>query len=403
MDKRDVRDIDVIAAGHVCLDIIPGFASDRPYRIEEVFSPGKIVDVRAAAISTGGPVSNTGIALAKLGMKVSFMARIGCDEFGDLTLERLKQWAGVEGLSRSEKEHSSYTVAIAPPGIDRIFFHSPGTNHTFSAGDVDYNLCARARLFHLGYPPLMRTLYQNDGEQLIEIFRRVKERGTTTSLDMALPDPRSEAGRINWRKLLQRCLPYVDVFHPSAEEALFMAQPEKYNRLRSQAAGRDLLDMLWGRDYTELSRLLLSWGPAIITLKSGHRGFYLRTGETKRLEALGGACPAPLNTWAARELWSPAYHLDSIASATGSGDSSLAGFTAALLKGETPERSIAAANALGYQNLHALDAVSGIQDWDATVQIMADRSLPRYEMPEEAGWRFDSTATLLYGPEDRNA
>ena len=56
------RDIDAIAAGHVCLDIIPGFASERPYRIEEVFSPGKIVDVQAAAISTGGPVSNTGIA-----------------------------------------------------------------------------------------------------------------------------------------------------------------------------------------------------------------------------------------------------------------------------------------------------------------------------------------------------
>jgi len=397
MDKRD---IDVIAAGHVCLDLIPGFASERPYRIEEVFSPGKLVEVEAAAISTGGPVSNTGIGLAKLGMRVSFMAKIGRDEFGQLTVERLKQWAGVEGLSRSEAGHSSYTVAIAPPGIDRIFFHSPGTNHTFSADDVDYALCARARLFHLGYPPLMRSLYVNDGEQLMEIFRRVKEQGTTTSLDMALPDPRSEAGQINWAKVLQRALPYVDIFHPSAEEALFMAQPEKCNRLRSQAAGRDVLDMLWGRDYTDLSNLLLSWGPAMVTLKSGHRGFYLRTGKRERLESLGSALPARLEEWVERELWSPAYRLESIASATGSGDSSLAGFAAAFLQGESPEQCIAAANALGYQNLHALDAVSGIKDWPETLRIMADRSLPRYPMPKEEGWRADEEAMLLYGPED---
>lgn len=395
------RDIDAIAAGHVCLDIIPGFASERPYRIEEVFSPGKIVDVQAATVSTGGPVSNTGIALAKLGMKVSFMAKIGRDEFGQLTLERLKKWAGVEGLSRSEAEHSSYTVAIAPPGIDRIFFHSPGTNHTFSADDVDYDLCARARLFHLGYPPLMRSLYQNDGEQLMEIFRRVKERGTTTSLDMALPDPRSEAGRINWRTVLQRALPYVDIFHPSAEEAMFMAQPEKCNRLRSQAAGRDVLDMLWGRDYTELSNLLLSWGPAMVTLKSGHRGFYLRTGGEERMKSLGSALPEDWKAWVKRELWSPAYSLETFASATGSGDSSLAGFTAAFLQGEPAEQCIAAANALGYQNLHAPDAVSGIKSWPETLQIMADRSLPRYPMPTEEGWRADEEAKLLYGPEDK--
>lgn len=394
------REIDVIAAGHVCLDIIPGFALDRKYQIEDVFSPGKIVDVQPAALSTGGPVSNTGIGLAKLGMKVSFMAKIGADEFGRLTLERLKKWADVEGLSVSREEHSSYTVAIAPPGIDRIFFHCPGTNHTFSSSDVSYDLCARARLFHLGYPPLMRTLYRNDGEQLVEIFRKVKEQGATTSLDMALPDPRSEAGQIDWKVILQRLLPYVDIFHPSAEEALFMAQPEKCRKLRAEQAGRDILDLLQGSDYTEMSDLLLSWGSAMVTLKSGHRGFYLRTGGAKRLEEIGGAKPEDVSLWVNRELWSPAYHVDPIASATGSGDSSLAGFSAAFLRGESPERCVAAGNALGYQNLHALDAVSGIKDWKTTLKIMADQNLPRHEIRISAGWRFDSEMHLAYGIKD---
>jgi len=284
-----IRSIDVIVAGHVCLDIIPGFDPEHKYTVDEVFAPGKLVEVGGVAISTGGPVSNTGIGLAKLGMNVAFMAKVGNDEFGRLTQDLLKKWAEVKGISVSREESSSYTLAIAPTGIDRIFFHSPGTNHTFSADNVDYDRCGKARLFHLGYPPLMRTLYQNDGEQMVEIFRRVKEKGTTTSLDMALPDPRSESGKANWSRILERVLPYVDIFHPSAEEGLYMAQPEKWKSLRARAGATDILDLLKGQDLSELSERILSWGPAIVTHKSGHRGFYLRSADQARLSKIGRA------------------------------------------------------------------------------------------------------------------
>lgn len=398
--NADARDIDVVAAGHVCLDIIPRFAPGKKYRIADVFSPGTLVEVKEAALSTGGPVSNTGIGLTKLGMKVSFMAKTGADAFGQMTRELLAKWAPVEGLATSGEEYSSYTVAIAPPGIDRIFFHAPGTNNTFGLEDVNLDLCKRARLFHLGYPPLMRRLYENDGEQLIEIFRRVKELGTTTSLDMCLPDPRTEAGQIDWTRIFQKLVPLVDIFHPSAEEALFMVQPDKWKRLKDKAAGTDLLDLLTGADYTELSDIILGYGCAMMTLKSGHRGFYLRTSEKSRLEQMGCTPPANLDAWHSRELWAPAYHCEHIASATGSGDSSLAGFSTAYLHGETPERCVAAGNAVGYQNLQSLDAISGIQDWPDTLKIMADSIMSRNEIHCGPGWHYDEQAKLAYGPRD---
>ena len=398
----ETREIDVIVAGHVCLDIIPGFNPDHQYKVEEVFSPGKLVEVQKVAISTGGPVSNTGIGIAKMGMKVSFMAKIGGDDLGQLTLELLKKWAGVEGLSVSEKESSSYTVAIAPTGIDRIFFHDPGTNHTFCADDIDYGLCEKAKLFHLGYPPLMRTLYENDGKQLAEIFRRVKERGITTSLDMALPDPKSKAGQADWRKILENTLPYVDIFHPSAEEALFMADREKWQHLRTQAGTKDLLDLLTGKDYSDLSDLILEWGPAMVTHKSGHRGFYLRTASSEKISKIGSAKPDNIDAWSNREMWAPAYREDRIASATGSGDSSLAGFSTAFLKRESPERCVAAGNALGYQNIQALDAISGILDWEATLEIMDNATLPRHEIHTGEGWRYNENARIAIGPNDRS-
>jgi len=246
----------------------------------------------------------------------------------------------------------------------------------------------------------MRTLFRDNGRQLIEIFRRVKERGTTTSLDMALPDPHSEAGQADWKTILKGLLPYVDIFHPSAEEALFMAQNEKWRGLRAKAGSGEVLDLLEGADYTEMSDLLLSWGSAMVTLKSGHRGFYLRTGDEKRVAAIGSAAPASAGEWSEREIWLPAYHVANIASATGSGDSSLAGFSCAFLRNEPPERCVAAANAMGCQNLQALDAVSGIRDWDYTLRLMEDYGMERNEINTGAGWTWDNTHTRAFGPKN---
>ena len=99
-----------------------------------------------------------------------------------------------------------------------MFLHCPGTNNTFGVADVDFGLVKQARLFHLGYPPLMEMLYRNDGRELAEIFRRAKGLGVTTSLDMALPDENAPAGQVDWKPIHAATLPCVDLFMPSAEE-----------------------------------------------------------------------------------------------------------------------------------------------------------------------------------------
>jgi len=44
-----------------------------------------------------------------------------------------------------------------------------------------YELLRNARLFHFGYPPLMRLMFENHGAQLAELYRRARETGVTTS------------------------------------------------------------------------------------------------------------------------------------------------------------------------------------------------------------------------------
>ena len=76
------RKIDVVVAGHICLDIIPEFPGGTKPKIEKLFIPGRLVNVKEAIISTGGVVSNTGLALHRLGMKVELMGKVGDDFFG---------------------------------------------------------------------------------------------------------------------------------------------------------------------------------------------------------------------------------------------------------------------------------------------------------------------------------
>ena len=60
---------------------------------------------------------------------------------------------------------------------------------------------------HLGYPPLMRSLYRNGGEEMIAILKKAKETGVTTSVDTAYPDPSSEAALQDWEEIFKSTLP----------------------------------------------------------------------------------------------------------------------------------------------------------------------------------------------------
>ncbi len=400
--SRAQRIYDVIAAGHICLDIIPAFPDTKVKDISVLLRPGKLVNVGSAAISTGGPVSNTGLAMKKLGLKVAFMAKVGDDDFGRLIRERLRREGGDAGISVAPGEASSYTVAIAPPGIDRIFLHNPGTNDTFGAEDVDYAVVAQAKLFHLGYPPLMRRLFANQGEELVAIFRRAHEAGTITSLDMSLPDPASESGRAPWRQILERLLPYVDLFLPSVGEALYMMAPEEFLAEKGRAAGGDVVENLTASTYSHLASQFLAMGAKVVMLKAAVHGTYLRTAHVGALgdQALG--LPRQPEEWSQRELWCPSFHVPRIASATGSGDSAIAGFLAAFVRGYDPVTTLKYANCLGYQNLHALDALSGIRTWEETTAQLASGTLPVNPLTiDEPGWRWQESLGVWVGPADK--
>ena len=393
---------DVIVAGHICFDVIPrllGAGED----FFKAFKPGKLIDIGEAAVSTGGPVSNTGIGLLKLGAKTSLMGKVGTDFFGRAILEKLREIGLDKSMTVVEGEHTSYTLAITPPKIDRIFLHCRGTNNTFGFEDVNYDIVAKTKVFHFGYPPLMKRIYEHNGAELTRIFQRAKEAGATTSLDMALPDPSSPAGKEDWDQALRNTLPFVDLYLPSGEETLFMLDRKTFTARRAEAGRRDVLDCLHYEDLAAVAAKVLAYGAKVVVLKCGHLGMYVRTAPLKALQDFGAWPPRSLEHWADRELWEPAFHVENVASATGSGDSAIAGFLAAYVRGLSLEQCLKYGCAVGAFNVTAFDAVSGIKSWDETTQAIeagwGKKPVPLLE--REPQWRFDAAARTWHGPLDR--
>ncbi len=391
---------EVVVAGHICLDVIPSFG-ERGAGADIALEPGKLVTVGPAITSTGGPVSNTGLALHRLGIPARLMGKVGDDLFGGAILDLLRGYdpALAQGMIVVEGEMTSYTVVISPPGIDRMFLHSPGANNTFRADDVDIDALAGARLFHFGYPPLMRCMYADGGAQLATLMQRVKQAGLTTSLDMAYPDPGSEAGKADWLAILERSLPGVDIFLPSLDEILFMLDRPRFNEM-NQAFGGELAahadDALLG----ELAARLIEMGVALAAIKLGNQGLYIRTtGDAARLQAMGACAPAQPDAWLGRELLSPCFKAN-VVGTTGAGDSTIAGFLAGLLKELAVEQVMTGAVAVGGFNVEAADATSGIRDWE-TVQARVQAGWERLPLSLALpGWRWDAAQGIWASPRD---
>jgi sugar/nucleoside kinase (ribokinase family) len=384
-----------VVAGHICLDVIPQWPGSLKGAFEVNFQPGRLLQVGPISFSCGGPVSNTGLAMNKLGVKTLLMGKVGADSFGQTIRQAIGGYDPrlAEGMIVDPATDTSYTIIINPPGVDRIFLHSPGANDTFKAADVRYDLVAQTRLFHFGYPPIMALMFANEGAELAETLRQAKSTGATTSVDMALPDPASPAGQADWRRILQAALPYVDIFLPSGEEIVYMLHRQTYDHLRQTAPNGDILPLLTPALLSQVSQELLTMGVKMVGIKLGYRGIYLRTAGQSALAQIGRAQPANLSAWANRELWAPACRVNEVG-ATGAGDAAIAGFLSSLLHGLSLAETLTFATAVGACNVEAADSLSGIRSWAETRQRLAN-GWPRRELALDApGWVFEASGQL---------
>lgn len=347
----------IAIAGHLCLDIIPAIAHSL-VPISQRLLPGSLLHVGGATLSTGGAVANTGLALHRLGVPVRLIAKVGDDPFANTirSLLAAHDIALAQHLLEAPDSPTSYTIVIDTPGNDRTFLHCPGANDTFTADEILAQDFAHAQLVHFGYPPLMRQMYQDDGRQLVKLFQNFRARGLTTSLDMALPDPDSPAGKAPWQSILSATLPFVDLFTPSLDEILYMLDPQLGLDVRKKIAQDIPLGGLSSQDIRNVARDLLKMGCAALLLKLGHHGAYACVSDNDNAKI-----PA---AWRGAQCARPCFEPSPFAGTTGAGDATIAGFLCGLTRGMSLPDTLQLAVATGAASVEKPDATSGIPHFD---------------------------------------
>jgi len=270
--------VKVLVAGDANLDLVlRGDVVPRFGQAEQLLTAADLVLGSSAGICASG--------LARLGLEVALVARVGGDVFGDHTLALLAD-NGVDTTDVLRTDAPTGVSVILSDTGDRAILTLTGAMTMLSAGDIRDALPESGR-GHLHVASLF--LLPDLAAGLPDLLAEVRAAGFTTSLDTNWDPAERWAG-------VEACLPHLDVFLPNAAEAVAIARS-----LGADASGAEAG-----------ARVLAGRGP-VVAVKDGAAGGFVVAGD--------------------RLVRAPGLAVD-VVDTTGAGDSFDAGFLCAWLDGE---------------------------------------------------------------------
>lgn len=307
----------------VCLGINVVDIIGRP--ISYIPEGGKLALIDSVEMHSGGCAVNTAIDLAKLGEEVGITSLVGEDAFGSFIEERLKnEKVDIEGLKVNSNTSTSVSIVLSREDGERSFLHSLGANALFNEEFIDMGIIEQCEVLFIGGALLMPSF---DGEPAARVLKKAKELGKYTVLDTAW-DP---SGR--WLSAVSPCLPYIDLFIPSVDEARKLSGKEEVK---------------------EMAQVFLEGGAKKVVIKLGEEGCYINNGQEEH--RIKGFKVEAVDT-------------------TGAGDSFVAGFICGITNGWDLKRCGEFANAVGAHCVMKLGASTGIKSKDEILRFLKEKGL----------------------------
>lgn len=199
------KKFDVIVVGELNVDLILNSIDSFP----EI---GKEKIARNMTLTLGSSSAIFASNLSTLGSKVAFIGKIGNDSFGALVTDSLnKKGVNTDCLIRSSEWNTGATIVLNYDQ-DRAMVTYPGAMEHLILSDISEQSLAQARHLHFSSYFLQPGIQKD----LKELFKRAKELGLTTSLDIQW-DPAEK-----WEFDYKGILPFVDVFLPNEQEIRFL-------------------------------------------------------------------------------------------------------------------------------------------------------------------------------------
>ena len=207
-----MKKFDIAVIGELNVDLIFQDISTFPQIGKEVIAKNMTQTLGSASAILASNI-------AKLGLHVAFLGKLGCDSYGDLVLSELND-KGVDcsGIVMNRNSRTGITVSMTFPE-DYSMITYPGVMEDFCLDDVDFDFISKARHMHFS------SFYLQPGirPDCARLFQKVKEMGLTTSFDPGW-DPEEK-----WDPDIFSLLDHVDIFLPNEIEALNITHTQSVN------------------------------------------------------------------------------------------------------------------------------------------------------------------------------
>jgi ribokinase len=135
--------LDVITVGSAALDVFVETGqklfqkADKRGHIRVPF--GSKILVKELRFSTGGGGTNTSVSLARLGLKVAYLGKVGTDTNSKHIIDELKKEGISTELVKQEKGICGYSVILDSKGHDRTILVYKGVNDDLGSNDIKWN------------------------------------------------------------------------------------------------------------------------------------------------------------------------------------------------------------------------------------------------------------------------
>lgn len=305
---------DVLVVGELNVDLILD-------RLDAFPEFGKEVLARRMLLTLGSSSAIFASNLSVLGSRVSFCGRVGNDSFAGKIITDLSAKGVATGhIIHSDTADTGITVALNAAN-DRAMVTYPGAMEELTASDVTDEMLDNARHLHISSVFLQPGLRPG----LIDLFRRARQKGLTTSLDPQW-DP---AGK--WDLDMKVLLQSVDLFLPNLEELKHLVRRPSLEECLSEIGDAS----------------------GIVVVKNGLEGAMLRQGNTL--------------------LRQPAFLNEEVADAIGAGDSFNAGFIHRFIQGSSLEACLISGALCGAINTTRNGGTTAFTDHDAVQRLAMEK------------------------------
>jgi len=185
-----------------------------------------------AELTIGGSAGIFAVGAAKLGLKVTFIGKVGDDHFGHFMKDRMAaQGIDVSGLVIDPFVKTGLSISLSD-GNDRAILTFGGSNLLLNFQDIDFEIVAQSRHLHSGSFYLLNNIRQD----LAIVYKKAKEMGLSTSIDTNY-DPKEK-----WEGDIFNVLDYTDVFLPNMTELMAISgEKDPDSAIRHLTKNRNLL------------------------------------------------------------------------------------------------------------------------------------------------------------------